>query len=255
MKAKIYTNCSLVRIPVKQGEREYFFAQNVNWAADKVDQIIVVAPEGTCVDPVDGVTPVMDAATLANFGLFATLYDSESKELMHNVSYEQIFYRNNQLLQVNAQLNLSLCKLAFTKDPDADYTLLLYVFHQTRVDEYYEVPKRAVTTRFPLAANQEISLRQIIHDYVHALPSQIQGIICWDDSETYPSWITLRDKKLTYTMAHIYSGMCKGTTLSTPEHMQINPFALNDLDIDFDNSYIREAAGQSSTQQITFLYK
>lgn len=254
MKTKIYTNCSVVRVPVKAGEREYFFAQNVNWADSVVDQILVVAPENTLLDPIDGVTPVMDAQTLADLNLFVTLYNSDSKELMHNVSYEQLFYRNNHTLQVDAKLNLSLCKLAFTIDPEEDYTLLLYVFHDTKTDEYYETPKRSVTATFPLQANEEISLRQVIHDYVHALPSRIQGIICWD-AEDRPSWITLRDKQLKHTMAHIYSGLCKSNELADVDKMQINPFALNNLDIDFDNSYIREAEGKASKQKITFLYQ
>jgi hypothetical protein len=90
---------------------------------------------------------------------------------------------------------------------------------------------------------------------VHALPGQIQGIIFWN-AESDPAWLTLRDKTLTYQMANIHSEMARPDTVGqTASETQAALFLLNDLDIDFDYSNIREAAGQASTQEITFLYK
>ena len=136
----------------------------------------------------------------------------------------------------------------------ADGVLLLYVFYQTRTEDYFEQPRKSVSVLFPLAADQEISLREIINTYAHALPDTIKGISFWGAAAN-PAWLTLRDYKLTYQMANIHSEMARpdmngGTAYDT----QAFPFWLNDLDIDFDYSNIREAAGQSSTQLITFYY-
>lgn len=254
MKAELYTNCSLVRIPIKAGVSEYAFPQNVEWANERVDKMVIVAPQIVCLDPVDGVTPVMDASTIGD--MFVRLYDAQNHEVMYDASYEQVLHRNNHPLNVNAQLNLSLCRVHFTQAPVQDYTLLIYVYYGTRTEEYFDLPKRSITTEFELAANEQLSLQQIINTYVHALPNTIKGIICWN-AETDPAWLTLRDYKLTYQMVNVHSELCRsdmnaGTNQAAD--CQAALFLLNDLDIDFDYSHIREAAGQTSKQKITFLY-
>ena len=252
MKAELYTNCSLVRIPIKAGVDEYYLPQNVEWADRKVDKMIICAPVGACVDPIDGVTPVMTDADVAD--LYVNLYDADNRELMHDVSFGQIMHRNNHPLHVNAKLNLSLCRVYFTQAPAADATLLMYVFYQTRTEEYFEMPKRSITVQFPMAANEELSLQSIINTYVHALPSSIKGIMFWT-AESDPAWLTLRDYQLTYQMSNVHSEMCRPDMNGQSAYdTQAALFFVNDLDIDFDYSNIREAAGQSSTQKVTFLY-
>ena len=253
MKTEFYTNCSLVRVPIKANVEEYYLPQNVEWAAEKIDKIIICAPQNACIDPMDGVTPVMTAADLVD--CYINLYDAQNRELMHDVSVENIVHRNNNPLTIDAVLNLSLCRLYFTTAPAADATLLLYVFYKTRTDDYGEIPYKSVSVTFPLGANEQLTMREIINDYVHALPGQIQGIIFWN-AESDPAWLTLRDKTLTYQMANIHSEMARPDMVGqTASETQAALFLLNDLDIDFDYSNIREAAGQASTQEITFLYK
>ena len=252
MKAELYTNCSLVRVPIKAGIEEYYLPQNVEWADRKVDKMVIVAPDTACVDPVDGVTPVLTSADIAD--LYVNLYNSENRELMHDVSFENILHLNNNILRVDAQLNLSLCRLYFTNAPAADATLLLYVFYGARQEDYYDLPKKSVTTMFTLQADEQKSFQEIINTYVHALPGRITGIICWN-AQSDPVWLTLRDYKLTYQMVNVHSELCRpdmGASRASDTQAQL--FLLNDLDIDFDYSNIREAAGQTSTQKITFLY-
>ena len=251
MKAELYTNCALVRVPIKAGVEEYYLPQNVEWADQVIDKMIICAPDSACTDPVDGVTPVMLKTDIAD--CYVNLYDAQNREIMHDVSFEQIWHKNNNVIRVDAQLNLSLCRIYFTNAPAQDMTLLLYVFYKTRTEEYYDLPKKSVTAVFPMAANEELSLQYIINTYVHALPGKIQGIIVWTWGE--PVWITLRDYDYTYQMANIHSELCRADYNSgTPEDSQAQLFLLNDLDIDFDYSHIREAAGQQTTQKITFLY-
>lgn len=247
MKTNLYTNCSLVRLQIQAGVSDYYLPQNMDWAEAKVDKIVVCTPERACKDPIDGVTPIITDG-LKN--CFFSLYDSENNEIMHDVSIEQLSYKNNNGLDVNAALNLSLCRFYFTTAPTEDATMLLYVFYQTRMEDYYEMPDCSVTVTFSLAPNEQKSFRDIINYYIHAIPQRVKGVVCWN-AEEYPIWMTLRDYDLTYQMSNIHSAMMR-SPMNADE--QYYTFLLNDLDIDFDYSNVREAAGIESTQKITFLY-
>ena len=255
MKTELYTNCELLRVPVKAGAEEVYLPQNVDWVNRKIEKLIVCAPDMACIDPIDGVTPVMDVNTLLGLNCYVSLYDADNNELMHDVSVEQLLHYNNHPLYVNAKLNLSQCKLSFMTAPAADATILMYIFYTTRTEDYFDFPKRSITCTFPLAANQELTLQEIINTYVHALPAKIEGIICWN-AATDPAYLSLRDYALTYQMANIHTEMMRDDMNNGfATDCQAAVFLLNDLDIDFDYSHIREAAGQNSTQKITFLYK
>lgn len=252
MKTRLYTNCSLVRVPIVAGTDEYYLPTNVEWANRKIDRMLIVAPTTACVDPVDGVTPVVDAATLED--LYITLYDSTNREMMHDVSYENILHTNNNALEIGAQLNLSLCRLQFTTPPAADGVLLIYVFYGTREEDYYDLPKKSITTTFELQPYQEISFRDMIQYAIHSLSSTVKGVICWN-AISDPVWISLRDHELTYQMLNIHSELMRpDMNAGTAYDSQAALFLTNDLNIDFDYSRIMEAAGKTSKQVITFLY-
>lgn len=250
MKAELYTNCSLVRIPIKKGVDTYYLPQNVDWANRKVDKLIICAPQNSTIDPVDGVTPVLQDIS----SVYITLYNENNKEIMHDVAASNIAHKNNNPLYVNAKLNLSLCRINFTQTPEEDTTMLMYAFYSTRTEEYYDLPCKSVSTRFDLQANEQITFQEIINTYVHALPGKIAGVIVWSYSN--PVWLTLRDHQLTYQMSSIHSELFRADINyeGTAEQTQAQVFYVNDLDIDFDYSSIREASGNESQVSITFLY-
>jgi hypothetical protein len=251
MKTELYTNCSLVRVPIKAGVDEYYLPQNVDWANRKIDRMIICAPQTACTDPIDGVTPVLGATDIQD--LYISLYDVNNHEIMHDVAWEQISHRNNNTLRVDAQLNLSQCRLYFTTAPAADATLLIYVYYGTRTEDYYDLPKKSVTARFDLDADQEMTFQEVINTYVHALPATLKGIICWDAYNT-PLFITLRDYTYTYQMANVCSELMRPDLNAGATGSQAALFFLNDLDIDFDYSHVRNAQNQAVSVMITFLY-
>ena len=231
---------------------DYQFPQNVAWAEEKIDRLVIVAPDSQSLDPIDGKTKVLDYNTIQD--LYVTLYDNANNELMHDVSWEQLSHRNNHALPINSVLNLSLCRLSFMNAPANDRTLLMYVFYQTRTEDYYELPKRSITVQFPLEANQEIPFRDLINYTIHALPTTIKGLIC-HNAISAPAWITLRDHDLKYRMANLHSELARDWNQNgSAEDNQCALFMLNDLDIDFDYSSIRNATATANTQVITFLY-
>ena len=252
MKTELYRNCSLVRVPIKAGQTDYSIPQNVVWANYKIDRLIICAPATACTDPVDGITPVMTVSDVQD--MYITLYDSNNRELMHDVSYENILHLNNHALRVDAQLNLSLCRITFTTPPAADGVLLLYAYFNTNVDAYTDIPSRSMTVTFPLAADEEISFRRMIDFAIHSLPETVKGVIVWE-AVTNPVWITLRDHNLTYQMDNIHSELCRpDMNGGTAYDSQAALFLLDNLDIDFDYSRVRNATSNAQTQHITFLY-
>ena len=131
MKQVLYRNIDLVRVPVKAGISEYYFPQNVDWAACKVDKIVTCIPQSACVDPMDGVTPVLTQADYTD--IYFNIYSSDQREILHAVNADQLSHLNNHPVMIDSKLDLSLCNLYFTTAPAADYTLLLYVCHDTKV--------------------------------------------------------------------------------------------------------------------------
>ena len=66
MKAILYRNIDLLRIPIKAGVKEYYFPQNVDWANSKIDRIAVCIPDAPCNDPMDGTTPVLSLGDMTD---------------------------------------------------------------------------------------------------------------------------------------------------------------------------------------------
>ena len=252
MKANLYKNIDLVRIPIKTGVDEYFLPQNVAWAAQKIDKMVVCLPDAICVDPMDGTTSVIDRSSITD--LYFKFVNSEDLEICNDLSFEQLVHVNNHVIELNCQLNLALCKLYFTNPPATDGTLLLYVYYGTQRRDDYDYPQHSVTVSFDMAADEQLDFRHIINTYLHALPKKLKGIIAWN-AENNPAYITLRDYALTYNIREAHTELMRpDMNAGSAPDSQACPFLTADLDIDFDYSYIRNAQNATCTQKLTFLY-
>lgn len=242
----------MVRIAVKQGVSEYYLPQNVDWAGRKIERLAVVIPQTPCVDPYDGTTPVMDTSLYKD--LFFNIYSADQKELLYAVSAEQLMHTQNNPLYLNSALDLSLCRLYFTSVPTADCTLLLYVYYGSKTIDTTDMPERSITVDFELQAGEEINFQKIIATYVHALPAKVRGILVWS-AVSSPAYITLRDYKQTYVLNNLHSELARpnmngGTAFDT----QAAPMLLDNLDINFQYSHIRNCGSSAAVQRITILY-
>lgn len=254
MEANLYRNIDLLRIPIKAGIQEYYFPQNVDWADNKIDRIAVCIPQVACLDPMDGITPILSLSDMANKDVFFNIYSADQRELLHAVSFEQLLHTNNHPLYLDAKLNLSLCNFYFKTAPAADCTMLIYVFHDTDHKQNYCMPDNSVTLEFPLEADQEINLQQLITTYIHALPAKVKGVMFWDAANN-PAYITLRDYELTYILQNIHSEMARPPMNgATAPDTQADTLLFDNIDIDFQYSHIRNAESKANTQKITFLY-
>lgn len=254
MKATLYKNIDLVRIPLKAGVKEYFFPQNVDWAGEIIDRMTFCFPDAAGTDPVDGVTPYADASTMPE--LFLSLYNTKEKELMHEVFVANLMHKNNNPVDIHNVINLSLSRMVLSAAPANDMTMLVYVYWGSETKEDYDMPMRSVTAVFPMEADQELTFQEIINNYVHALPGRIKAITAWNADNT-PAYLTLRDTNLKYILRYLHTDLMRPADYyagNGAQDMQAHGLLLNDIDIDFDYSRIRNAQNSSQIMKLTFYY-
>lgn len=252
MKAELSKNIDLVQINVKAGVDEYTLPRNVDWAKQKIDRLVVVAPTASMLSPIDGTTAVMTAAQISD--LYFDLYASSDKEIATGLHYSQLLHTNNHPVRVDSALSLQLSRLYFTTSPQTSGCLLLYVFWGGKTVEDYDMPRRSKTIEVELAANEEKKLREIIDRTIYADGNKVRGLEIYG-GEVKPTYLTLRDKEHTYIINSLYSGLCRPQLQgASAAATQKNMFLLDEQNIDFENSFIRNAVNQANTQYITIYY-
>lgn len=252
MKATLYKNVDLVVIPIKSGVSEYYLPQNVSWASEKVDKIVLCDPTTSCVSPIDGETPVMSKMNNRMEDVYINLFTDEDKEITYNANSALFTHTNNHPIMVNSKLNLSLCRIYFTQEPGSTSCILMYVFYGSRVVEDYEPATKSITVSFPLQAGEKLTFQEIINTYIHALPKTVRAITCWN-AESNPAYLTLRDHQLSYIVRDLHTELCRPQMVgSSAATTQVFPFLTDNMDIDFDYSFIQNATGNANKQTITF---
>lgn len=256
MKAVLHKNIDLVQIALKTGVERYYFPQNVDWADKVIDRIAICIPDAACIDPMNGETQVASINGTGTPEFFVYISDAASKEIFHEVSMENLFNRNNYILDVHKQLDLSLCYISFAQAPSADMTLLMYVYYGDKVADDFEYPKESITASFTMQPNEELTFQELINQYVHALPSKIKGIVAWD-TENNPAYLTMRDHDLTYVIRSLHTDMLRPDMYNggtSAVETQVHPLLLADIDIDFDYSRIRNAVNAQINPVLTFYF-
>lgn len=264
MKATLHRNIDLVRIQVIPGVREYAFPQNVDWAGKKIEKLIFcpsfstfASAGGVAYDPMDGVTPIAnDLNGFAQRDAFLTLVNSKGVEIMHDVALAAFnFQAEIPMIEVNDVLDLSLCRIRTTSAPANKEVALFYVVWGDKEVEDYDLPLNSLTVTFPMSAGEELTFRELINNYISAMPNKVKGIIAWNATSN-PAYLTLRDKTETYIFRNVHTQLMEPARCDIFRRIapQLPDFYLDDIDIDFDYSRIRNAQNQACTQQLTFLY-
>lgn len=268
MKLQFYKNIDVVQINIKAGVSEYFFPTNVDWADQKIDKMIVYGsnPDTGELSPIDGITPILDREQVGS--AYFDLYDKSNSQIGYSISAIDILHTNNHPLEINNKISLQTSKLVFTKTPEDDGCMLIYVFWGTKiVDE--DVPNHNVTFQFTLSPCQEKKLSDIIDTYIHAQSRKLKGIYVWGG---YGYWnflyITLRDYNYKTVVKLLPAGMCRPPMGVDPikigdaiaeqaQSVQVDPMYLDSADIDFDNSFVYYSSPEGSVDAnitITLLY-
>jgi len=254
MIAELYKNVDLVQINIKTGVSEYTFPKNVDWADKNIDRLVLVAPTATMVSPIDGVTAVMTKTQVETANLFFDLYTADEKDLAQSLHYSNLIYTNSHQVRIDSKLSLQTSRIFFTTAPVADACLLLYAFYDSKTVEDYDMPRRSRTIDVELAANEQKSFKDIIARTFYADGYKVRGLEIYG-GEVKPTYLTLRDHELSYVINSLYSGLCRPQLQgATAEATQKQMFLLDEQNIDFENSFIRNAVNSANTQHITIYY-
>lgn len=252
-KAVLNKNVALLQINVKQGVDEYYLAKNVDWQKRTIDRIVALAPVSAgMVSPIDGVTPVYTQSDMDS--LYLDLYAKDEHTICNGMSIQAIAHTNNHPFVIGQELQFNMSRIYFSSSPVSDGCVLLYVFYESKEAYDYEQPQKSITIQFPLAADEEITFTQIINTYLHAPSEKVKGIDFWD-ADNNPAYVTLRDHQNSYVIHNLATQLCRPQMAgSTAEESQVMPMLFDDIDIDFDNSYIRNATGSANVQTMTIKY-
>ena len=252
-KAILNKNVALLQINVKQGVDEYYLAKNTDWQKRVIDRIVALSPVSPgMVSPIDGVTPVFTQADMDS--LYLDLYGKDEHTICNGMSIQAIAHTNNHPFEIHQELQFNMSRLFFTSSPAQDGCILLYVFYDSKEACDYELPQKSITIQFPLAADEEISFTRLVNTYIHASNKSVKGVDFWD-ADNNPAYVTLRDHQNTYVIHDLCTLLCRPQMAgTTAEESQVMPMLFDSIDIDFDNSYIRNATGSSCTQTMTIKY-
>lgn len=248
MKLQNYKNIDLVQINVKAGVQEYYLPKNVDWADCVIDKILVYdaydGGNGSEVSPIDGTTRVIQLSNIED--MYFDLYNNEEVEIAHNLNATAILHSNNNPVEIKSKLSLNLSRIFLSTPIDQDGCLLLYVFYGAKEVETDDRPQRSVTVQFSLSGGEQITLSSVIDTYIHSQDYKVKGIDVWKGL----GYLTLRDYNNHCPILNLlHTRLCRplmGTEYTvgeaTPEErcmdVQMNPLYLDNVDIDFDNSFI-----------------
>lgn len=238
---KLYKNIDVVQINVKAGVSEYFLPKNVDWADQVVDKIVVYAPEQDAgeLSPVDMSTPILDRMLYQN--AYFDLYAADNTELAHSLSAQSVVHVNNYPLEINSKLSLQLSRIFFSKAPEQDGCLLLYIFYGTK-DVEEDTPRNSVTVEVKAPMGKDVIFSEFIDRYIVAQNKKLRGIAIWPTIMTPDLFVTLRDRNYKTIVKHLPSEMCRSDLFSGVggvENVQVYPMYFDAADVDFDNSFIR----------------
>ncbi len=264
MKTLLYKNVDLFRIPIKIGVTEYSFPTNVDWAGKKIQQLILCTSFGSfssgggvAYDPMDGVTPISGDLSNTQRDVFITMVNDKNTEFAHNLHLTALNWQlGYSAFEINEVLNLPLCRIKLTVEPEKDEMLLFYVVWDSEEIDNYDQPLSSLTVKFPMAAGEELTFRELINNYISAMPERVRGIIAWN-SPNAPAYMTLRDKPQKRIFRNVHTQLMAPAQTNTV-YGRLQPFLpefyIEPMDIDFDYSRIRNAQNKACEQCLTFLY-
>lgn len=263
MAVDLVRNIDLLQINIKAGVSEYFLPKNVSWRDKVIDKMLILTDNlfngenhPTIYSPTDGVTPLLKYDDIVN--LYADIYTTDSREIAHGLSVTNIHFRNNNPWFPNVPLDLQQSRLYFSTPPTKDGCILLYVFYDGCTVDLYEPSNKNITVKFTLQPGQEVSFADVINTYVHVTGEKIRSIQ-FVRPEDNPAYVTFRDYKLSYIINNVCNYLMRmpfyNIFVGLVWRAQARPILFDQMDIDFDNSYIRNAMNDKvSEQTIIFEY-
>lgn len=253
---KLYKNIDLVQINVKAGVSEYYFPRNVDWADKVIENLVVYAPESGSgeLSPIDLKNYIVDRDVYDD--VYFDLYNADGEEISHNLSAQSIVHTNNYPLEIREKLSLQLSRIFFSKAPAQDGCLLIYVFWDNTVTDC-DAPQKSVTVDVIAETGKDVWFKDFIDTYINAQGKRLKGIDVWNGlgGGTHDAFITLRDNNYKTIIKLLPIAMCRPQMAApeyyTAEYAQVHPLYLDNVDVDFANSYIRKSGDDPDPVKLT----
>lgn len=254
---KRYQNISLCQINVEAGKREYYFPKNANWAGKKICKIMLKASirDFGEISPIDGST-VLNCSNFNMGDFYFDIYNDKGDNVMHYVGMSDITLDTNYPIELNHVVNLETSRILFVNNPQQAGALLFYFFYEAS-ERPYEEPKENITVQFDVPAKQRISFQNIIEKYIYAQNKNVSAITVWN-GEAYDfntGFITLRDTtgKLAHENLPTYM-LRPQRPVAGNVHFLSNRIWLDNIDLDFDNSFVFNSLSTDQHYIVTFYY-
>lgn len=249
---RLLNNIDVFQVEAGAGQQEAYFPKSVVWSGKKINRIVVVGSVSnkTEYSPIDGQTPLLPASSLKN--VYLDLVDTNGVEIAHNMHVSCVLFNNNNPHTIDAVLDLPLCRFSFDPTISEYGCFLVYVIYE---EAYKQIDlRRSVTLHFRLAASESISVKEMINEYMHIKTERVKGITAWNADEA-PFYLTLRDEDDTFVFNSVHACLMRPQTNRGASVLtQASPFLLDSIDVDMDNSFVRNAIDEEIEITLTFYY-
>ncbi|MGM9818823.1 MAG: hypothetical protein ACI30B_07585 [Paludibacteraceae bacterium] len=241
---QIKSNIDLLQLDFNSRGEDVFFPESVNFRGKKIDTItIVTAYSGFEKSPFDN-RELLTADNLKN--VYIDLYDKSGHIIAQNLNASTLSPYGVKTITINRELNLKLSAVRYVGTDYDNKCCLVYVSYADKESDVDELPLMSVAVDVRIAAGEKVKLSDYISDYFVHSGKKIKAIETWN---TYPFYLDLRLNN-NHVMRMLHSSLFDFHSYG--EHTQ--PFLVDDLDVDFRNSYIYNPTESDLTCILTLYY-
>jgi hypothetical protein len=240
---KIRGNVDVVKFDIVRGVDEYFFPESVDFRDKKINNITVVFGREENEREPNGNGYLIDNVEAPNF--YLDLYDEDGNIITQNLSVSKLNPYSPTPLSVNKKISLKLSCLRYMGEQTG--TILIYVSYSDKDAETNELPLNSINLSIPIEVEETKKLSDFISDYFVQSGKKIKAIASYS---TFPFYLDI-----TTFNGKVFRNIHKDL-IAFPESSEtrIQPFLVDDLDIDFRNSTISNNTNTVMTIDLTFYY-
>ena len=240
---KIRGNVDVVKFDIVRGVDEYYFPESVDFRDKKINNITVVFGREENEREPNGNGYLIDNVEAPNF--YLDLYDENGNLITQNLSVSKLNPYSPTPLSVNKKISLKLSCLRYTGEETG--VVLVYFSYDDKEAETNELPLNSINLSIPIEVEETKKLSNFISDYFVRSGKKIKAIASYCPFPFYLDLTTFNGK----VFRNIHKDL-----ISFPESSKtrIQPFFVDDLDIDFRNSTISSNTHTNMTIDLTFYY-
>lgn len=245
---RIYNNFDLVQINLGS-DNKYYLPESVDFAGKKINNIMILTARSgqTTGSPFDQRT-LVDESELQNF--YVELYNSDGVKIKQNLSALNLDIRTNAKYEIDSILSLKLSNINYVGSTTfVDKCILMYVSYLEKKSDDIELSNRQLNITIT-TSDDVVKLSDYVDEYLRRIDAKVKAIECFYNPGV-AFYLDLRvenDKVFRMIPGDLLFSNGIGLGIKN------QPCFVNDLDIDFKNSYLYKAVAGSITVNISLYY-